>query len=133
MSEISLTVSKPIKSRKLPNAVRELGKLPASLDKIGVTVVREIRRNCNGRYLKRRSGDLRNSWEHSVKKMSNLGWRLAVESDIAYARIHDLGGRTGRQHKTKIRKTSYATRGWLAKRSQIKRIMKDFQTRIFRG
>lgn len=135
MPEISLTTNKPIKSRKLPNAVRELGKLPTALDKIGVSVVRGVRRNCNGRYLQRRTGRLHDSWGHVVEQMSNSGWRLVVQSvDVPYARIHDLGGMTGRGHRSKMRKRSYATKAWIeAKRTAIKRIMRDFNSRIFRG
>jgi phage gpG-like protein len=136
MAEISLKVQPQIKSRKLPNALEQLGRLPVELDKIDVLVVRNVRRNCSGRYLHRRTGRLHDSWEYVLSRLSNLGWQLSVQSDLGqvpYARIHDLGGMTGRGHKTKIRKTSYATRAFVQSKTQIKRILRDYMTRLFRG
>ena len=130
---IVFKTDKPIRSRKLPAAVRRINKLPRMLDKIGVKAVKAIRRNCSGRYLQRRSGDLHDSWEYVLETMSNHGWRLIVQSDIPYARIHDLGGMTGKGHRSKMRKRLYATRGMLTARKAIKRIMRDFIARIFRG
>jgi phage gpG-like protein len=131
-----LTVRPPLKSRKLPNALNRLGRLPVELDKIGVLVVKNVRRNCSGRYLHRRTGRLHDSWEYVLQRMSNLGWRLSVESDLGqvpYTRIHDLGGMTGRGHKTKIKKTSYATRAFVQSKTAIKKVLRDYMTRLFRG
>lgn len=131
-----LTVKPKLKSRKLPNALKRLGKLPVELDKIGVRVVKNVRRNCSGRYLHKRTGRLHDSWEYVLRRMSNLGWRLSVESDLGqvpYARIHDLGGMTGRGHKSKMKKTSYASRAFVQSKAVIKRIMRDYMTRLFRG
>jgi len=133
MSEISFTTDRPIRSRKLPAALRRLEKLPQTLDRVGIGVVKEIRRNCNGRYLKRRTGRLHDSWEYVLRTMSNAGWRLVVQSDVEYARIHDLGGLTGKGHRSKMRKRLYATRAWLKQRTRIKTIMRDYLSRIFRG
>jgi phage gpG-like protein len=136
MAEISIRAQPKIKSRKLPNALTRLGKLPVELDKIGVQVVKNVRRNCSGRYLQRRTGKLYDSWEYVLQRMSNLGWRLSVESDlrqVPYARIHDLGGMTGRGYKTKIKKTSYASRAFVQSKTAIKRILRDYMTRLFRG
>ena len=130
------TVKPKIKSRKLPNALARLGKLPIELDKIGVKVVKNIRRNCSGRYLQKRTGRLHDSWEYVLQRMSNLGWKLSVESDLSrvpYARIHDLGGMTGRGHKSKMKKTSYATRGFVQAGSFVHRVLKNYVARLFRG
>jgi len=137
MAEISFTTRpKRIKSRKLPNALNRLGKLPVELDKIGVKVVKNVRRNASGRYLQRRSGDLIKSWSYVLQRMSNLGWRLSVESDFGiapYSRIHDLGGMTGRGHKSRMKKTSYASKAFVQSKTAIKRILRDYMTRLFRG
>jgi len=137
MAEISMTTRpKRIKSRKLPNALTRLGKLPVELDKIGVKVVKNVRRNCSGRYLQRRTGKLHDSWEYVLQRMSNLGWKLSVQSDLGevpYARIHDLGGMTGRGHKSRMKKTSYASRAFVQSKAAIKRILRDYMTRLFRG
>jgi phage gpG-like protein len=136
MAEISFRAQPKIKSRKLPNALNRLGKLPVELDKIGVQVVKNVRRNCSGRYLQRRSDKLHDSWEYVLRRMSNLGWKLSVESDLGqvpYARIHDLGGMTGRGHKTKIKKTSYASRAFVQSKTAIKKIIRNYMTRLYRG
>ena len=133
---MALTVQPKLKSRKLPNALARLGKLPVELDKIGVLVVKNVRRNCSGRYLHRRTGRLHDSWEYVLRRLSDLGWELSVESDLGqvpYARIHDLGGMTGRGHKTRIRKTSYASRAFVQSKTAIKRVIRDYMTRLFRG
>ncbi len=128
-----LTVKPKFKSRKLPKALMNLAKLNIELHAIGVEVVKEVRRNCDGRYLNRRTGNLYRSWEYVLQTLTNHGWRLSVESDVPYARIHDLGGMTGRRHKTRIRATGYALKAWITSKAAIDRIMKRYLVRMFHG
>ena len=79
------------------------------LGSIGFEIEKQIVQNLSGRVLNARTGRLRASWQqpgYRVEKIT-FGWRLKFSSDSAYARIHELGGMTGRGHKTKIPKRPY--------------------------
>lgn len=134
MAGFELTIRatpKGFRSIALENAIRNYGKLPNELAKIGRIVTAEIKRNLSGRILKRRSSDLYNSWDWAITAQ-NRGWRLAIGSDVVYARIHNFGGFTGRGHRTKIRKTRYVDKAVIAKKEQIRRLMRDYVTTITR-
>jgi phage gpG-like protein len=131
MSEIALKVKPKIKSRKLPNALSRLGKFATQLDKIGVTVVKEIRRNLSGRYLQKRSGDLYRSWDYTLQRMADLGYTVKWETDSPYGRIHEKGGMTGRKHRSRMKKTRYATRALVAKGKAIHMILRNYMARLF--
>ena len=128
----SKAIPKGFKSPALENALRNLGKIPEQLAKVGSAITGEVKRNISGRYLQRRSGKLYDSWEWEVQAAS-LGWRLTVGSDVAYARIHNFGGFTGKGHRTKIKKTSYLDRAVLAKKEQVRRILRDYMAHLTRG
>ncbi len=123
--------SKSIKSVGLTNALRNLKKIPDRLNRIGQVITAEIGRNLSGRILQRRSGDLYNSWEWQVTA-KNAGWDLVIGSDVIYARIHEFGGWTGRDHHTRIKKSRYVSRAITAKRTQVRRILRGFVAKIFR-
>lgn len=132
---MGLKVQPKLKSRKLPKALANLAKLNVELHSIGVEVVKEVRRNCDGRYLKRRTGKLYGAWGYELRPLPH-GYRLAVQADLAkapHARIHDLGGMTGRRHRTRIRATGYALKAWITSRAAIDRIMKKYVVRMFHG
>jgi len=121
---------KGFKSPALENALRNLGKIPEELGKIGTVLTAEIKRNSSGRVLQRRSGKLHDSWEWLVSAV-NRGWQLAVSSDVIYARIHEFGGWTGKNHATKIKKSRYVSRAIIAKKARIQRITHDYITGIW--
>jgi len=132
---MSLIVQPKLKSRKLPKALKNLVQLDKQLHRIGVRVIKEIRRNLSGRYLHKRSGALYGSWDYEVRPIAH-GYRLTTYADLGkapYARIHDLGGMTGRGHKTKIRRRSYAKYAWLTTHNERDRIMKKWLVEMFRG
>lgn len=120
------------KSPALSAALRNLGRIPEQLGKIGAAITAEIKRNLSGRILNKRSGKLYDSWEWEVTA-ANAGWRLIIGSDVAYARIHNFGGWTGKNHRTHIRKSRYVDRAVIAKKNQVRRILQDFVANITRG
>ena len=97
---------------------------------IGSLVTDAIRKNSSGRVLQRRSGRLEESWIWKVQAIK-AGWELAISSDAPYARIHEWGGFTGRNHTTKIKKTRYVTRAVLEQKARIRRILRDYVARLF--
>lgn len=125
----SKTIPRGFKSVALENALRNLGKIPEQLGKIGSVVTTEIKRNLSGRILQRRTGRLHDSWEWAVSAL-NAGWRLVVGSDVVYARIHEFGGWTGKNHRTKIKKTRYVSRAIIAKKTFVRRILRDYAAKI---
>ena len=80
-----------------------------ALTKIGLGINREVVSNLSGKVLHVRSGTLRASWFMPGPIVERIvgGWRMKMGSDVPYARIHELGGWTGRGHKTKIPKRPY--------------------------
>jgi hypothetical protein len=131
-----LTVRPPLKSRKLPKALANLAKLDKQLHRIGVKVLKEVHRNLSGRYLHKQSGTLYGSWDYEVRPLPHHGYRLSVYADLGkapYARIHDLGGMTGRGHKTKIRRRSYAKNAWITSYNDVQRITRKWLVEMFRG
>jgi len=121
---------KKFKSPALTAALKNLGRLPEQLGRIGYTLVNEIQRNLSGRILQRRTGRLHDSWEWHVFSTNN-GWELIIDSDIVYARIHEFGGFTGRNYATKIKKSRYLSKAMIAKKTQIRRIMTRYVSKIF--
>jgi len=131
MSDCSITIRRPdFKSKALTAALRNLGQLPSALGRVGNVVRGEIRTNLNGRILQRRTGTLRNSWDWRIIAV-NKGWQLIVGSDCAYARIQDLGGWTGKGHKTYIKPTQYVGHSLVDTKDKVTRILRDFISRIF--
>jgi phage gpG-like protein len=114
----------------LTAALANLGKLPLQLAKIGDLITGEIKRNVSGRILKRRSGDLYNSWQWAVEAI-NRGWRLIIGSDVVYARIHEFGGWTGANYATKIKKTRYVSKAVMKKKTAVRRVLRDFTAQIW--
>ena len=123
---------KQFKSVALVAALRNLGRIPDQLVEIGKILTVEIKRNLSGRILQRRTGALHGSWDWAISA-ANAGWRLAIGSDVVYARIHELGGWTGKGHRTKIKKSRYVSRAVIAKKSQVRRVLRDYTMRMFKG
>jgi len=119
------------KSKALDNAVRNLGKLPVQLNRIGALITKAVKRNLSGRILNKRTGKLHDSWQWQISA-ENSGWSLTVGSDVVYARIHNFGGFTGAGYRTKIRKTRYFDKAILTTKSHIRRLLRDFIVRITR-
>ena len=119
------------KSVALENALRNIGKLPLLMAKIGSNVTEEIKRNLSGRVLQKRSGRLHDSWTWNIAA-SNAGWTVTILSEgVPYARIHEFGGWTGRGHQTFIPARYYVS---LAVQKQVKNIvklLKNYMARIF--
>jgi len=127
----SITIKRSdFKSKALTAALHNLGKLPTALGSVGKAVRSQIRTNLNGRLLQRRSGMLHNSWDWRIEA-KNAGWSVIVGSDVVYARIQDLGGWTGKGHKTHIKPTNYLRKSFEEQRDQIERILRDYLKRIF--
>lgn len=111
--------------------LRNLGRLPEELGKVGSAITTEIKRNLSGRILNKRTGKLHDSWAWEVGA-KNAGWILAISSEgVPYARIHEWGGMTGRGHKTKIKKSRYVSRAVIAKKEQVRRILRDYISKMF--
>ncbi len=81
------------------------------MERIGKRIVKEMKFNVTGSILIRRSGRLFRSLGWRMESIDQ-GFRLIVgstkDSTIRYAKIHDTGGMTGRNHATRIPKRSYA-------------------------
>lgn len=120
------------KSPALEAALRNMGKLPLSLAKVGAAITREVRANLSGRILRKQTGKLHDSWRWLINAANN-GWQLTVGSDVVYARIHNFGGFTGRNNATRIKKTRYLDRAVLAKKAQVRAILRDFMANLTRG
>lgn len=118
------------KSKALTAALHNLGKLPTALGSVGKALRTQIRTNLNGRLLQRRSGTLHGSWDWRIEA-KNAGWNVIVGSDVAYARIQDLGGWTGKGHKTHIKPTYYVRKSFEERKDQIERILRNYIKRIF--
>jgi phage gpG-like protein len=128
MSDFSLTFRESPMGWKCPalqKMLKRFGELPAELGKIGVLVTREIEKNLSGQLLNRRSGKLWSSWQWEVS-VSNSGWRLAIGSDVVYARIHEFGGMTGRGHKTQIKATHYVSKAVETTGEPVRRLIHDY-------
>ena len=128
----SKEIPKRFKSVALTAALRNLGRIPDQLADIGKILTTEIKRNLSGRILQRRTGALHNSWGWEISTAS-AGWRLAIGSDVAYARIHELGGWTGKGHRTKIKKSRYVSRAVITQKTHVRRVLRDYTMRMFRG
>jgi len=128
----SRVTPKQFKSVALAAALRNLGRVPDQLAEIGRILTTEIKRNLSGRILQRRTGALHRSWGWEISA-ANAGWRLAIGSDVAYARIHEFGGWTGKGHRTKIKKSRYVSRAVIAQKVRVRRVLRDYTMRMFRG
>ena len=127
----SKTIPKGFKSPQLEAALRNFGKLPALLGKIGSVLTGEIKRNLGGRILQRRSGRLQDSWDWEVTA-KNAGWELAISSEgVPYARIQNFGGWTGKGHRTRIPRSRYVDRAVIAKKALVRRVLRDYITKIW--
>ena len=93
-----------------------------SLEVVSRMLQRSININLSGRVLHRRSGDLLRSWQN--RKVANIpgGWRASIWSSWPYARIHELGGMTGRNHATRIPARPYV---WTALERNKALILKE--------
>lgn len=119
------------KSRALPKTLFNLKKLPQKLEGIGSIINKRIKINLSGRLLKKRSGDLHDSWTFDVKANAH-GYRLTIGSDIAYAAIHNFGGFSGRNHATKIKKTRYVDKAVIQTKLKVRALLRDYLVKIFR-
>lgn len=113
-------------AHKLENMARRIRPLlEKRLSVIGRVVLREIKLNLSNKILHKRSGRLFDSWNFRVIT-DRLGYRLVLGSHSDYARIHDLGGWTGRNHASKIPARRYARKAFTAKKREIRRNMEGF-------
>lgn len=109
--------------------IQRLGELPVLLDNVGSTITTRIKRNLNGRILHRRSGTLYDSWGW-ITEVAKAGWMVTVASDVAYARIHDLGGWTGANHATFIPARRYVSIAFVESKQAIIKLAKNFLVKI---
>ena len=96
---------------------------------------KEVRRNLSGRVLNKRTGLLHSGLESVIRTIRD-GVRLEMGFDLTkvpYARIHELGGRTGRNHATRIPKRPYLRRALVDKKRQIRNKVARFIVRLARG
>lgn len=130
--KIKITATpRKFKSERMTRVMNALGELPGLMDSIGEKLTREIKRNLSGRVLNKRSGRLHDSWEWLVEP-AERGWRLEVASDVVYARIQDLGGRTGRNYATYIPASQYVQKA-LDRVKPVQKLMRDYITRVMKG
>lgn len=119
------------KSKALPKTLFNLKKLPKKLEGIGSIINKRIQLNLSGRLLKKRTGTLHDSWIFDVKANAH-GYRLTISSDVVYAAIHNFGGFSGRNHATKIKKTSYVDKAVIQTKLRVRALLKQYMLRIFR-
>lgn len=119
------------KSKRMDAMFKRLGELPALMNKIGGTLTTKIKRNLNGRILQRRTGNLHDSWEWATEAFDK-GWRVIIGSDISYARIHDIGGVTGRNHATVIPARRYVSIAFVETKKLIRKLGRDFLASVTR-
>lgn len=111
-----------------------------SLKRIEKIIVKEIKANLSGRILNVRSGELRRGLQTNISVTKGSGrviqgvLRFGYDlAEVPYARIHELGGWTGRGHATKIKQTAYMRRAVVTKKNEIRTELKAFTTRLSRG
>lgn len=119
------------KSVKLPNALKNLQKIPLQLERIGSLINKRIKLNLSGRLLNKRTGVLHDSWQFEVKAQS-IGWRLTIWSEVAYAAIHNFGGFAGKNHASKIKKTRYLDKAVIQTKQQVRALLKKYVVKIWR-
>ena len=135
MSDFSISVSsKPAgcKSEKLAQALQNFGELPKLMVSLGQTVTQRIRDEASGHVLNIQSGNLWHSWGWQVGAI-NAGWRTVVGSDSVYARIHEYGGWTGKNHKTHIPARHYVSIALTKAYIDINQLFSKFMANMFRS
>lgn len=106
---------------------------PERLDFIGDQILRQIRYNLSGVVLNKRTGRLHASYKYELQEIIPKAlWRLSTVSDVVYARIHDTGGWTGRNHASKIPKRPYHIKAWVEKQDLIRSQMRGFTAKLMR-
>ncbi len=126
-----MIVVKVTKPRKRNRAKRIVTGLEIQMGQIGKRVVKNTRFNINNRLLGRRSGRLWASFEHKAFRLSD-GAAVLIGSDVVYARIHNDGGMTGRNHAARMRKTSYFTKAIVKSKKFIRKQLSGYIGRILR-
>lgn len=116
-------------STALPNALRNLSKLPRRLEALGKLLTNEIKDNLSGRVLNARTGRLRGSWDFRVAA-ANRGWRLEVGSSVVYARIHEYGGWSGPGRSVRTPARRYVSLALRAKKEAIDKLLRDYIVNI---
>jgi len=134
MSDFNMSVSsKPagFKSLALAEALKNFGQLPKLMVELGQVVTENIKNNASGTILNIRSGRLWHSWNWRVSAINN-GWQTTIGSDCVYARIHEMGGYTGRNHKTHIPARHYVSLALIKSHVKINQLFKNFVANLFR-
>ncbi len=125
---IHVKVTKPKKKNR---AKRIVTGLEVQLGQIGKRIVKTTRRNVNNRLLGRRSGRLWASFEHETFSLSD-GAAVLIGSEVIYARIHNDGGMTGRNHAARMKKTSYFTKAIVKNKKFIRKQLSGYIGKIIR-
>lgn len=98
-----------------------------------VTVTKAVKNrtkyNLNGRVLNKRTGNLRDSIRARLEKIPQ-GVRGIVYTNVVYARIHEVGGITGRNYRTVIPKRPYMRRALVDRKEFIRKRFSKLTARI---
>ena len=103
------------------------------LNRIGKRITRLTLYNINGRLLNRRTGNLYRSFGHTIKRITD-GYRLTQGSDgsVAYDKIHDRGGWTGRGHRSKMPRTAYHRIAVVKSKDFIRKQLEQFAAELIK-
>ncbi len=126
-----MIVVKVTKPKKTGRAKRLVTGLEIQMGQIGKRIVKTTRRNINNRLLGRRSGRLWASFKFKTRRIGNVASVLSG-SDVVYARIHNDGGMTGRNHAARMKKTSYFTKAIVKNKKFIRKQLSGYIGRIIR-
>jgi phage gpG-like protein len=125
---IHVKVTKPKKKNR---AKRLVTGLEIELGRIGKRIVKSTQKNLNNRLLQRRSGRLWASFNHKTFSLKD-GAAVLIGSDVVYARIHNDGGMTGRNHAARMKKRSYFTKALTKNKKYIRRHLSGYIGKIIR-
>ena len=106
-----------------------------TMEKIGKSIKLRTKYYLNGRVLQRRTGNLRDSIDFVVKKIKHgfITFVGSIKPPIIYARIHEEGGRAGRNGSAKIPKRPYLSRALVDRKKLVRREIKKWVRKAIRG
>ena len=100
-------------------------------DRVGRSVLKNVRFNLNNRILMRRTSRLFNSFTVRIEKITD-GLRVIIGSPVVYSRIHDTGGMAGRNRAVKIPKRNYFRLAFVRSAPIIRKELRNYLAQVFR-
>ena len=105
------------------------------MEKIGKSIKLRTKYYLNGRVLQRRTGNLHRSIDFVVKKIPHgfITFVGSINPSVIYARIHEEGGRAGRDGSAKIPKRPYLSRALVDKKDVVRKLVRKWVRKAIRG